>query len=237
MIDHDATDALLAGYVLGSLSGEDAVEVDRLLTEHVPDCHDCRATLDAFQGLTGELGMSAPPSAPPETLLPRLHRSLDGGRRRGLPAWSPTRLVAAAAAAVVVVGVAGLVITQRGGEPSQQQQLLSQADLAQVRLLADKKTTDVHRFGPAREVVPTGVEELYVMGKGVPPPPDGSTYRLWAVNAGGTTTWIGDFAPVEGVVVFRVAIAPASVDHLLVTVEPLDSEPSEPGETAWAEAA
>jgi len=65
VIDHDATDELLAGYVLGSLSGEDAVEVDRLLAEHVPDCDRCRATLDAFQGLTGEIGLSASPAPPP----------------------------------------------------------------------------------------------------------------------------------------------------------------------------
>ena len=81
MIDHEAADELLAGYVLGSLTGPDAEEADRLLTEHVPDCLTCRATLDAFQGVTGELGMVADPLAPPETLLPRIERELTGGRR------------------------------------------------------------------------------------------------------------------------------------------------------------
>jgi anti-sigma-K factor RskA len=230
VIDHDAADALLAGYVLGSLSGEDAAEVDRLLAEHVPDCHRCRATLDAFQGLTGELGMSATPSAPPDTLLPRVHRSLDSGRRRGLPAWSPARLVAAAAAAVVVVGVAGLAITQSGGGP--EQQLLTQADLAQVRTLKSQPDTEVNPLGEANELVAPGLEELYVMGRNVSAPAPGFTYRLWAVNTEGET-WIGDFVPVNGVVVLRVAVDPATVDHLLVTVEPSGSEPIEPGEPAW----
>ena len=37
MIDrHGETQELLAGYVLQSLSSEDAAEADRLLTEHVP---------------------------------------------------------------------------------------------------------------------------------------------------------------------------------------------------------
>ncbi|MBW8742248.1 MAG: hypothetical protein JF623_06400 [Acidobacteria bacterium] len=56
MIDHDAADELLAGYVLGSLSGPDAEEADRLLTEHVPDCLTCRTTLDAFRGSRGDGG-------------------------------------------------------------------------------------------------------------------------------------------------------------------------------------
>lgn len=229
MIDHDETDALLAGYVLGSLSGEDAAEVERLLSEHVPECDECRATLDAFQGLTGEIGMSAAPSAPPETLLPRLHRSLDGGRRRGLPSWSPARLVAAAAAAVVVVGAAGLVITQSGD--AAQPQLLSQADLAQVRDFKARPETQVVDLGEANELAAPGLEELYVMGQNVSEPPTGSTYRLWAVN-GESATWLGDFTPSNGVVVLRVAVDPMTVD-LLVTVEPIGSQPSEPGEPAW----
>ena len=38
VIDHDAAEELLAGYVLGALTGADADAADRLLDEHVPDC-------------------------------------------------------------------------------------------------------------------------------------------------------------------------------------------------------
>jgi hypothetical protein len=79
------------------------------------------------------------------------------------------------------------------------------------------------------------LEELYVVGTGVPAPAPGFTYRLWAVE-GTDATWIGDFAPENGIVALRVAIDPATV-HLLVTTEPAGSEPSEPGETAWPAAA
>jgi anti-sigma-K factor RskA len=230
VIDHDATDELLAGYVLGSLSSEDAVEVDRLLSEHVPDCDRCRATLDAFQGLTGDIGLSASPAPPPDTLLPRLHRSLDGGRRRGLPAWNPGRLVAAAAAAVVVVGVAGLVITQAGG--GAQEQLMSQADLAQVRLLDANPDSQHRKIGEAQELIPPSYQELYLWGINVSAPPAGYTYRVWTVNADGET-WVGDFVPDNGVVALHIAVDPATVDDLLVTVEPIASEPSQPGEPAW----
>jgi anti-sigma-K factor RskA len=232
VIDHEAADALLAGYVLGSLTGDDAAEADRLLTEHVPDCDDCRATLDSFQGLTGEIGLSAAPVAPPDTLLPRLRRSLDGGRR-GLPAWSPTRLVAAAAAAVVVVGAAGLAIAQRDRAPAPQQSL-SRADIADVQELRDGSDPILVNDYMKELVAP---EELLVWGRNVPAPPPGSTYRLWTVDAEGEETWAGDFAPVNGEFVVRVTVDPTTVEDLLVTVEPMGSEPSEPGATPVAAAA
>ena len=72
VIDHDAAEELLAGYVLGALTGADAEAADRLLDEHVPDCITCRGTLDAFRGVTGELGLVADPLTPPEPLLPRI---------------------------------------------------------------------------------------------------------------------------------------------------------------------
>jgi hypothetical protein len=61
VIDHDAADELLAGYVLGSLTGPDAEEADRLLTEHVPDCLTCRSTLDGI----GRRSCEPPGNAPP----------------------------------------------------------------------------------------------------------------------------------------------------------------------------
>ena len=236
MIDHERADELLAGYVLESLTGDDAAEAERLLTEHVPDCRDCRATLDAFQAVSGDLGMSPVPADPPQTLLPRLHRSLDGGRQRGLPAWNPKGLIAAAAAAIVVVGVAGLVVTQR--DRTTQPQLLSQADLADVHRLMGDPTTNRYRINQyADELSSPQLEVIYVFGRDVPSPPTGSIYRLWTVDAAGDETWVGDFVPIEGSIALRVAIDPATIDHLLVTVEPANSEPSQPGETTWAAAA
>ncbi len=235
MIDHDAVDALLAGYVLRSLTGEDAAEVDRLLADHVPGCTDCLATLDAFQGLTGEVALIAPPMPVPDTVLPRLHRSLDGRRSRRMPAWHPGRLVAAAAAAVALVGIAGLAITQTGGETGAQ--LLTQADIQQVTDLAKQPDADITPLsGEVDEVTAPGFEEIFLMGRLVPSPPSGSTYRLWAVSPAGAATYIGDFLPVAGLVALEIAIDPSAVDHLLVTVEPAGSDPGEPGQPAWASA-
>jgi len=52
--DHERIDELLAGYVLLSLSGEDAAEADRILVDHVPSCPTCRANLSEFQAVAGE---------------------------------------------------------------------------------------------------------------------------------------------------------------------------------------
>lgn len=232
MIDHEAVDALLAGYVLRSLTGEDAAEVDRLLTEHVPGCTDCLATLDAFQALTGEVALITAPLPVPDTLLPRLHRSLEGRRSRRMPAWHPGRLVAAAAAAVALVGIAGLAITQTGGDTGAP--LLTQADIQQVTQVASQPDAERTPVGEVDEITAPGLEEIYIMGRVVPSPPTGSTYRLWAVSPAGTATYIGDFVPVAGLVALEVSIDPSAVDHLLVTVEPAGSEPGEPGQPAWA---
>lgn len=234
MIDHDAADELLAGYVLGSLTGPDAEEADRLLTQHVPDCLTCRTTLDAFRGVTGELGLAADPVNPPGTLLPRLQRDLDGGGRRSrLRAWSPARIVAGAAAAVVLLGAGGLALTQDGGPgPSAP---LTQADLAQVQNIADNPDSHTHDLGGGtREIEPADREELYVWGTAVPSPKPGFTYRLWAIKDG-SATFIGDFAPVDGMVALKVSVDPNLVDELKVTQEPIGSVPSQPGQAAWDE--
>jgi anti-sigma-K factor RskA len=235
MIDHEAIDELIAGYVLQSLTGEDAEAADRLLTDHVPACTDCRATLDAFQGLTGDLALAAAPAPVPDTVLPKLHRSLDGRRSRRMPTWHPGRLVAAAAAAVALIGVAGLAVTQVGGGTGTQ--LLTQADLQHVNEVANRSDAEVVDYGAAEEVTAPGLEEIYLRGSGVPSPPAGWTYRLWVISPSGTATYMGDFAPVAGALLLGIAIDPNAVESLLITVEPAGSDPGEPGEPApWATA-
>jgi anti-sigma-K factor RskA len=235
MIDHEAIDELLAGYVLRSLTGEDAETADRLLTDHVPDCTDCLATLDAFQGLTGDIALVAAPVTVPDTVLPRLHRSLDGRRSRRMPTWHPGRLVAAAAAVVAVIGVAGLAITQVGGDAGSQR--LTQADLQHINEVASLPDAEVTDLGYADEVTAPGLEEIYLRGSGVPSPPDGSTYRLWAISSGGDATYLGDFVPVAGAILLGIAIDPTAVESLLITLEPAGSDPGTPGQPApWAAA-
>jgi predicted anti-sigma-YlaC factor YlaD len=105
---HEAIEELLAGYVLRSLSGEDAARADRVLSDHVPGCPACRDTLSVFRGVTSDLALDAAPVTPPETLLPRLHRELGEPALRRRPAGA----FAIAAGIVAVVGLAGLTVAQ-----------------------------------------------------------------------------------------------------------------------------
>jgi Anti-sigma-K factor rskA, C-terminal len=231
---HGEMQELLAGYALQSLSGEDAAEADRLLTEHVPGCSGCRMMLDAFQGVAGELALDAEPLTPPDPLLPRMHREMDPRGRPGIR-WTPGRLVAAAASIVLVVGVGGLALSQAEDRKT------AQVPAADVQGLADfalQHPTLLRQplGGNAQEISAQGVQELYVYGRTVPFPAPGLVYRLWAVS-GHNATHLRDFLPYpDGTVLVRLAIDPSTFDHLLVTVEPAGSEPSEPGDPAWPEA-
>jgi Anti-sigma-K factor rskA len=225
--DHDTIDELLAGYILRALEGPDAAEADRLLAEHVPDCATCRTTLTDLQAVTGDLAVSVAPLAPPEMLLPRLAGELEPRRMRRLAGWSPARLVAAAAAVVVLIGIAGLALTSADGGG----QTLAQADLAQIRSIAAQPGAETTDLGEADEVTAPNREETYVMGTGVVSPPSGMIYRLWAVGSSGTS-YLGDFAPVNGIVALELTLDETTV-QLLVTLEPADSEPATPGQPAW----
>jgi hypothetical protein len=152
-----------------------------------------------------------------------------------MPTWHPGRLVAAAAAAVALIGVAGLAITQVGGDAGSQR--LTQADLQVVNDVASRSDAVKTHLGAAEEVTAPGLEEIYLRGSGVPSPPDGWTYRLWAISPTGAATYIGDFVPVAGAILLRIAIDPNAVDSLLITSEPAGSDPGEPGQPApWAAA-
>lgn len=236
---HEAIDELLAGYVLGSLSGPDAEEADRLLTEHVPGCGACRDTLVAFGSVAADLGLDAPVMTPPDTLLPRIHREL-GQRRRGrsgwVSGWNAGRIVAVAASVMLVVGLGGLALS-RGREGPVGGRTLQAADLQQIQALADDAGTETTELGPITEVAPPDADGFYVIGENVPQPPLGTVYRLWAITAKGAE-YLGEFLPSSsGLVALKVSMDPTPIEDVVVTVEPIDSEPSEPGAPAWAPAA
>ena len=223
--DHEAIDGLLAGYVLRSLSGEDADEADHLLSDHVPTCAACRDTLAAFQDLSADLALDAAPLTPPETLLPRLHRELEppASRRR------PVQIFAVAASVVAVVGLAGLAVTQglRASDANSRAEDFRSA--AQMALRPDSNQVPV---GPVNELTAPGVEEFYVMGDNCPQPPEGSVYRVWIV-AGGQPTFVTDFLPEDGQVFLSIPFDPSRYDDLWISVEPAGSDPTTPTDVEW----
>jgi anti-sigma-K factor RskA len=232
LTDHEAIQELLAGYVLRSLSGDDAAEADRVLSEHVPGCDECRATLDAFQAVAGDLALDAPVVQPPDTLRARLRRELEPP---AAARWNAGRIVALAASVVVVVGVGAVALT-RGGDGLANGRL-ARADLQDVTNASVATDATHQTLGEATEISSPATEQLYIYGTDVPLPAGGSVYRLWA-GSPEQPRYIGDFLPSDdGTLLLEVMLPASSVGALFVTVEPAGSSPGAPGDVVWATAA
>lgn len=234
---HEWIEELLAGYVLRSLSGEDAVVADRLLSEHVPSCPICRDTLTAFQGVAGEVALAPAPVPPPDLLLPRMHEVLGepSGRRRR----RPMSLWAAAASVAALVGLAGWNVSLgfRASHAEDQKSTLSrlidtiqQPDAQQV--LLNPASTDGQ--GPMTEVSAPGVEPIYLVGHDIPEPGAGHVYQVWLGSAGHYKP-VGTFFPEENVTVLELHnVNPNLYDEILITEELAGTTPTQPSPaTRW----
>jgi hypothetical protein len=235
MDPHEAgrADELLAGYALRSLSGDDAAEADRLLSEHVPGCAGCRETMLAFSDAVADLALGVDPMTPPGTLLPRLHRELEP--RTARPAPGRWVAVASGVAAILVVGGLTVSLGLRAGNLQSSNDLLGDA-------LAFSQRPDAHTAplvgaeaaGPAPVSQITAPEEdhFYLIGDDVPSPPAGLVYGIW-LSDGGDPVFAGAFLPDPGTTVVDVPFDRSSFDRVLITLEPEGSVPSAPGEADW----
>jgi hypothetical protein len=229
---HEAIEELLAGYVLRSLSGEDAVQADHLLSEHVPHCPACRDSLAVFQGVAADLALEATPIQPPDTLLPRLHRDLGVQDRRR----RPVAIFAVAASVVAVVGFAGLAVTQSmrvNDARSQIDDIRSAFDFARrpgaSMVQVDGTSSDTE---PITEISRPGTERFYLVGSDVPMPPEGTVYRVWLLS-GTQATWATDFVPEPGLMVIPLEFDPSLYDRMVISVEPAGSTPDTPEVAVW----
>jgi hypothetical protein len=228
--DHERIEELLAGYVLRSLSGEDATEADRLLSQHVPTCATCRAMLTDFQAMMADLALATPPMTPPETLLPQLHRELEPRSRR----VRPMQLFAVAASLILVAGLGGLAVTQgiRAGHSESRANVL-----ANMMDFAASPGATVEKVGETQEISQAGREVFYLYGRAVPMPQAGDVYRVWLVS-GTVPTYVGEFLPDEGFVALELQFDPTRYDTLWITVAPSGSEPTPPmpSDVLWSAA-
>jgi hypothetical protein len=230
---------LLAGYVLLSLTGEDAIEADRLLSEHVPSCPMCRETMAGFQAVSGDLALSADPVPPPELLLPRIRRGMDETavvRRPRRAAW----LVAAVAGVAVLVALGGLSLSLGNRVSKTEDQrgslvdaihALGQGDANTIRLTSQSAS---HANADLVGISGPTLERLFLVGRDVPVPAPGYAYQLWVGTDG---TWVpvgGKFAPENGMVVIEFSVpSSAGFDRVAVTEEPVGSRPTTPGTLRW----
>ena len=231
--DHERIDELLAGYVLLSLSGEDAAEADRILAEHVPSCGRCRATLNELQAVSGDLALTAAPVDPPETLLPRIHRAIDevplAGRtpRRGA-------LVAVAASAVALVALGGLSLVlgnrlsdaqTRAGTALEILSAMRSPGAQPVNVTPQDETPPESGMV---EVSAPDVRRLYIAAEYCPEPAPGRAYQLWLGNDDGWEPVGEMFWPEDGVVLLELEVDVARYDEIWITEESAGPPPSEP---------
>ena len=225
MTHHDRYEELLAGYALRALSGPDAAEADRLLIDHVPDCRECRETLTAFHAISADLALGAPPLEPPDTLLPQLHRELEPRERRSRALTT----LAVAASVVALIGLTGTFLQgQRFGEEQDRVNALSN-----IFRFAQENDAQMVPVGSVTQVAATGVDDFYIYGEDVPPPPPGSLYAVW-VEEGGAPRFVGAFLPrADGWVYLHIDTGGVAYDRLFITIESAGASPSVPGEVEW----
>ena len=231
--EHDRVEELLAGYALRSLSGDDAREADRLLSEHVPACARCRATLLAFSETVADLALAADPMTPPETLLPRLRRELEP--RTARPITGRSAAVAAGVALVLIAGGLAVSFGFRVGDLQERNDLfqaalrLSQRPGADMSQLVGAEASDP---APVSTVSAPDVAYFFLVGTDVPAPPAGSVYGVWLTD-GEDASFAGSFLPAPGVTVVKVSADRSLFDRVLVTVEREGVIPARPGDVLW----
>ena len=229
--DHVRIQELLAGYVLDGLSGEDVVETDRLLSEHVPSCPLCRDQLAGFQAAAADLALAVSPAQPPDLLLPSIRRGVAQTVRRRHRA----SLVAVAAGVAAIVGLAGLSL-QLGGRVSRTEQqrgrllaameVLQQPGANPVSLESQGQTT-----AGLVEVSGPGLQLMYVIGREVPMPSPGRVYQVW-LGTNGTFVRVeeedGRFVPEDGLVLLELTVDTARYDEILIIEERMGDAPASP---------
>jgi len=224
--DHERIHELLAGHAVGALSGEDTIEADRLLVEHVPTCPLCLETLAGFRAVADELALAPNPHQPADLVLARIRRSVrpePAGRRT-------TVFVAAAASLAALVGLAALSMSlgtranraeDHLGRMSELLDALSQPGAAPVRLESLGADPMVEVSGP-------DLQRIIVAGRGVPRPAEHFVYVIWVGTQDGFRP-LGTVTPDEDGYVYRVfEVDPASFDRILITEERSGTSPSEP---------
>jgi hypothetical protein len=221
--DHDRVEELLAGQALGGLDLEDAELAERALLEHVPGCERCRAALEDFRMLAGDLALEAPPARPPDTLRARLRREVanaPGGRPQRWVGWT-----AMAAGLVLVGSLSGwnLMLNSRLSDTESQQTALVDA----VSTLGHPEGGVVPLEGPLQGrlsllYVPDD-HKMYLVASGLRRPSEG-VYRVW-LEADDRTVAAASFVPKKGAVMLPVERSLEGVRRVIITHERSSTDP------------
>ena len=203
----------LALYALGTLEGDEQVELEK----HLKDCADCRHELEQLRGDASLLALSASGPAPPERARGRLMNalthepriSLEQSSIWGFSWWSQMGWVAAAAAIVIaaILWRTDASLSRRMAnlqkEFNEQQTELQRAQEVMATLTA----TDALRVtmvAPRAAAQPQGRaiylpsrSSLIFLANNMPALPARRGYELWLIPRSGSPIPVGVFKPDE----------------------------------------
>ena len=224
----------VAAYVLGKLEADAAEAFDA----HLAECADCRHQLDELQGLPELLAKAAPATPLPEGLRARTLAAVRQAAARAEAAdeaeaptpirraWWRQRWLAVAVAAVLLAALAipGALLLW-GGDGGE----VTRLTLVAAEGGRGRGQVTITRTAAGRSF------DVHI--EGLPPPPAGSLYELWAVNPQDTLerpqrVSLGTFTvAADGSANLRAfTAAPADRFPVVgVTLEPVDGNPSRTG--------
>ena len=189
---------LAAPYALGALDRVESAEFER----HLETCAECRAEVQSFHEVAGQLAQGVTPTTPPPELRERVLRAARQVRPLQLRR-RPVLLPWAAAAAVVLAVLGGLGYWSATKEASALRNALAamESELDSTKqivsaLIDTVAITDLAATGkaPSMRLYWNRTRNIVVAAAlDLPPAPAGRTYQLWAIEKGRAPVSVGVF--------------------------------------------
>jgi len=233
--EHDRVQEALAARALRALGEDEDEAAEALIRTHLPSCPECRAALEDFERIAGELALASPSKRPPGEVLVRLHRGVSPERRRRIGAFGGLAGALTATAVVIALGPGAWSIHLTGRISKAERQQANTAELISAVSVPSSKIVPLAPPGhgsataPVAAVYVPGRAHLFVVGNLPLPRPD-RVYQVWLGKEGRFASG-GTFVPDHtGVVMVRVPADGAAYDHVLITEEPDSGSASPSGD-------
>jgi len=218
---HEEYKDLVAAYVLGAIPPEELAEA----AHHIASCTTCLEEAKSHSDVIDELALTIDPAPLPagfaDGVLALAQRREPAPSETPEPAgaqvrpFRPFRRPALsgilAAAAAVIIGVLGAGFLDARSDLQRSRQVIS-------ALTAERGLALTGTGGSEGHMVPTENGALFA-AVGLPEPPAGRTYQLWALQNEGPLS-LGTFGVEDGEAVVRIEDPVEGVDGMAVTVEP-----------------
>lgn len=213
MREHGEIEELLALEAIGGLEPVDVERLAELRAEHGPECAECAALEAGFRDAAAGLGAALPPATLSDDLEERtVAAALAEPRSEPTPRRGRSMVWLAVAAAIVLLAV-GAIGGYLAAPRSSVAAFIQQPG---VTLVPFEQATGA--AGTMTLAIGPDGTDAYVIGTGLPTPPDGQVYEVWTI-AGDTPTSLGCVVPSDGHIAQQVEGAFSTADVAAVTVE------------------